>query len=58
MTPPQIIGQIRAIIGMDPGATDEDLPKAVKSWGCRREADGIGEGRHMELMHQLGGERH
>ena len=41
MTPQQIIGQIRLVIGADPAIPDEELPKLIKSAMSRREADGI-----------------
>ena len=49
MTPQQIIGQIRLVIGADPAIPDEELPKLIKSAMSRREADGIVEGRRLEM---------
>ena len=49
MTDREIIRQIRAVVGMPFDAPDADLPRAVMAWGARREADGLVEGRMMEL---------
>ena len=49
----RIIEEIKNIICVPLDTLDADVPRLVKVWGCRREADGIGEGRHMELIRQL-----
>lgn len=47
--PADLVNRIREIVGMPSYAPDADLPRAVMAWGARREADGLVEGRMMEL---------
>lgn len=49
----KILDEIKNIACIPLDTPDEEVPRLVKVWGCRREADGISEGRDMELRHQL-----
>lgn len=48
-----VIDQIKSIARIPADTPDAEVPRLIRVWGCRREADGISEGRNMELLHQL-----
>jgi hypothetical protein len=49
-----LVKGIRLVCDLPADTPAEELPELVRIWGLRKEADGICEGRHLELMRHLG----